>query len=229
MVARRRRRHRLPPAPDLRKLREAESPAAPQHPTIIEMITHYLGWKSGKATESTIRAYTTGLRLFSQWLSMGGVDPFADPPGALPSSVMEEYIGWMQKRPSLRTGQPLSIRSIALYHSAVVDLFKYATRRGWLPSRFNWVDMKASAAERLGKVPAQPAQFDPRIPLLVTYVDQLSLPHTHLLRGRAHLELLRDRALMHLLLSSGMTKSEVVSLDRTQIDDASDDSTVICG
>jgi hypothetical protein len=43
----------------------------------------------------------------------------------------------MQKRPSLRTGQPISIRSIALYHAAVVDLFKYAARRGWLPSRFN--------------------------------------------------------------------------------------------
>lgn len=188
MVVRRRRRQRLPPAPDLRKLREAESSAAPQHPTIIEMITHYLDWKSGKATESTIRAYTTGLRLFSQWLSMGGVDPFTEMPDALPSSVMEEYIGWMQKRPSLRTGQPISVRSVALYHAAVVDLFKYAARRGWLPSRFNWVDMKASAAERLGKVPTQPAQFDRRIPLLVAYVDQLLLPHTHLRRGRAHLE-----------------------------------------
>lgn len=34
---------------------------------------------------------------------------------------------------------------------------------------------------------------------------------------------------MHLLLSSGMTKSEVVSLDRIQIEDARDDSTVIVG
>jgi integrase/recombinase XerC len=61
------------------------------------------------------------------------------------------------------------------------------------------------------------------------YVDQLSLPHAHLRKGRAHLELLRDRALMHLLLSSGMSKAEVVSLDRTHIEDAWDDSTVIEG
>jgi hypothetical protein len=78
MVVRRRRRQKLPSAPDLRKLKDAEASAAPEQPTIIEMIRHYLDWKSGKATENTIKAYTTGLRLFSRWLSMGGVDPFTD-------------------------------------------------------------------------------------------------------------------------------------------------------
>lgn len=63
----------------------------------------------------------------------------------------------------------------------------------------------------------------------MAYVEQLSPPHAHLRKGRAHLELLRDRALMHLLLSSGMTKAEVASLDKTHIEDARYDSTVIVG
>jgi site-specific recombinase XerD len=193
------------------------------------MIRQYLGWKSGRASENTVTAYTTALRLFSQWLSLGGVDPSTDTADALPGSVMDEYIVWMRRRPSSRSGQPISAGSVALYHAAVVDLFKYAARRGWLPSRFNWVEMKASAAETLGTIPMRQAQFDRRIPLLVAYVDQLSLPHTHLRKGRAHLELLRDRGLMHLLLSSGMSNGEVVSLDRSQIEDASDDSALIVG
>ena len=130
-----------------------------------------------------------------------------------------------RRTPKTRNSRVLSVR---FFPTADCRLCCGERSHG-LPGRFNCVDMKASAAERLGKVPAQPAQFDRRIPVLVTHVDQLSLPHTHLRRDRAHLELLRDRALMHLLLSSGMTKSEVISLDRTQIDDASDDSTVIVG
>ena len=114
-------------------------------------------------------------------------------------------------------------------NAAVADLFKYAARRGWLPDRFNWVEMRASAAETLGTIPTRSAQFDRRIPLLVAYVDQLSLPRDHQRTGRAHLELLRDRALMHLLLSSGMTNAEVVSLDRTHIEDARNDSAIILG
>jgi Phage integrase, N-terminal SAM-like domain len=193
MAVRRRRRRALPSVPDLRKIRDEEPPAAPEQPTIIEMIRHYLDWKSGRASENTISTYTSGLRLFSQWLILGGVDPVTDTADALPGSVMDEYIVWMRRRRSIRTGQPISASSVALYHAAVVGLFKYAARRGWLPARFNWVEMKASAAETLGKIPTRPAQFDRRIPLLVAYVDQLSLPHAHLRKGRAHLELLRDR------------------------------------
>jgi hypothetical protein len=147
MALRRRRRRTLPAAPDLRKLRDAETPAAPEQLTISEMIRHHLDWKAARAADNTLKAYRTGLRLFSQWLSLGGVDPLTATADALPRSVMDEYIVWMRERPSLRTGQPISVRSVALYHAAVVDLFKYAARRGWLPDRFNWVEMRASAAE----------------------------------------------------------------------------------
>jgi site-specific recombinase XerD len=229
MAVRLRRRGRLPATPNLRSLRDAESFPVAEQPTIDEIVKQYLDWKSSGASKNTIGAYTTGLRLFSRWLTGGGIDPSTDAADALPRSVMDEYIAWMRKRPSLRTGMPISARSVALYHAAVVDLFKYAARRGWLPSRINWVEMKANATETLGKIPTQSAQFDPHIPELVAYVDQLPLPQEHRRHGRAQLELLRDRALMHLLVSSGMSKSEVVALDRTHIEDAWNDSTVIIG
>jgi hypothetical protein len=151
------------------------------------MIRLYLNWKSHMAAENTIKSYTSGLTLFSHWLRLGGVDPMTDIADALPSSVMDEYIRWMRRRPSLRTGRPISANSVALYHAAVLDLFKYAARRGWLPGRFNWVEIQANAAETLGKIQTRSAEFDRRIPLLVVHVDQLLLPHVHLRKGVARI------------------------------------------
>jgi site-specific recombinase XerD len=219
----------LPAVPDLRRLRAAEDSATPERPTIAEIVQRYLAWKSGKAAKDTIRTYTDALRLFGEWLSMAGIDAFTEDADALPTSVMEEYIVWARQRPSKRSGRPQAPSSVALYYAAVTDLFRFAARRKWLPDRFRWAEMKADAQETLGKIPKRSARHDRRIPLLVDYVDNLPLPSVEQRNGISRLELLRNRALMHLLLSSGMRREEVTTLNRTDVEEGWAESAVIVG
>src|SRR6266545_3260942 len=217
----------LPAVPDLRAMRAAEDRTTPERPTIAAIVQQYLEWKRGSAAKHTMRTYTDALRHFAEFLAMSGIDAFVEDADALPASILEAHITWLRQRPTRRTGQAPRPTTVAVYHSAVLDLFKYAVRRRLVPEeRFRWAEMAANAAETLGKVPKRSARHDRRIPLLVAFVDNLPLtgrrPKTcvancwqsqfgkacdHEQRsaraGQCQLELLRDRALLHLLLSSG--------------------------
>jgi len=219
----------LPAVPDLRKLRAAEDAATLERPTIAEIVECYLAWKSSKVAKHTTRTYINALYLFGQWLAMCGINVFEEHVDVLPTSVIDEYIVWMRQRPSKRSGKPLAQTSVALYCAAVTDLFKFAARRRFLPERFHWAEMKADAQETLGKISKRSARHDRRIPLLVAYVDQLPLPSVEQRKGISRLELLRNRALMYLLLSSGMRREEVTTLNRTDVDGGWAESAVIVG
>jgi integrase/recombinase XerD len=73
------------------------------------------------------------------------------------------------------------------------------------------------------------ARHDRRVPLLVAYVDNLPMPDASQRGGISRLELLRDRALLHLLLSSGMRREEVLTLNRADIEEGWATSAVIIG
>jgi integrase/recombinase XerD len=89
--------------------------------------------------------------------------------------------------------------------------------------------MTANADETLGKVPRLSARHDRRIPLLVAYVDQLPAPDAAARCGLSRIELLRNKALLHPLLSSGMRREEVTTLNRTDVEDGWATSAVIIG
>jgi hypothetical protein len=111
-----------------------------------------------------------------------------------PVAILEQHIVWLRQRPSVRSGRPLAKTAVATYHAAVLDCFKWATRRKLVSDRFRWAEMAANAAETLGKVHKRSARHDRRIPLLVAYVDSLPLPDVRQRLGISRLELLRDRA-----------------------------------
>jgi hypothetical protein len=56
--------------------------------------------------------------------------------------------------------------------------------------------MRAGLAMVTGKHKVRSPRIDPRLPVIVTYVDGLPLPSTGQRGGFAQLELLRDRALL---------------------------------
>ena len=147
---------------------------------------------------------------------MSGINPFEETADALPASILEEWIVWCRKRPMHRTGRPLGPASVQTYFYAVSGCFKWAARRKLLPERFRWAEMFANATETLGKLYSRSARHDRRVPLLVAYVDNLPMPDAGKRLGVSRLELLRDRALLHLLLSSGMRREEVLTLNRAR-------------
>jgi len=162
-----------------------------------------------------------------------GINAFEETAEVLPASILEEWIGWCRKRPMHRSGRPLGPASVQTYFYAVSDCFKWAARRKLLPERFRWAEMAANAAETLGRLYWRSARHDRRVPLLVAFVDNLAMPPMAASRGNrasnACLELLRDRALLHLLLSSGMRRKEGLTLNRADIEEGWAATAVIIG
>ena len=58
-----------------------------------------------------------------------------------------------------------------------------------------------------------------RLVLIVTHVDAIELPVDERPGGQARLELLRDRALIRTLFTSGMRREEVANLSRADVQD----------
>jgi site-specific recombinase XerD len=227
------RAHVLPPGPDLRALRLAEDDTTVQRPTIAAIVERYLEWMAGNAAKDTVRTYTDSLRHFGAFLAMSGINAFEETADVLPATILEEWIVWCRKRPMHRGGRPLGPASVQTYFYAVSGCFKWAARRKLLAERFRWAEMFANATETLGKLYWHSARHDRRVPLLVAYVDAVPMPPMAASPGAREgakcLELLRDRALLHLLLSSGMRRQEVLTLNRDQIEDGWATSAVIIG
>jgi integrase/recombinase XerD len=219
----------LPALPDLRALRAAEDSTTPDRPTLAAIVARYLEWKAGNSSKHTIRTYRDGLRHFAKFLALSGIRGFEEDADVLPASILEQWIIWVRQARHPRGGGQLKPATVATYLYAVSDLFKWATRRKLVPERFRWAEMTANAAETLGKVPRLSARHDRRIPLLVAYVDQLTTPQVAARCGRSHVELLRNQALLHLLLSSGMRRAEVTMLNRGDVDDGWTTSALIIG
>lgn len=219
----------MPAAPDLRALRAAEDRTTPERPTIAAIVERYLEWKARTASRNTHRTYTDGLRRFAEFLTLSGIDAFQENADVLPVSVLDQHILWLRDRPSQRSGRPLAQTAIATYHAAVLDCFKWAASRKLVSERFRLAEMGASAAETLGKVHKRSARHDRRIPLLVAYVDNLPLPDATQRNGISRIELLRNRALLHLLFSSGMRREEVLTLNRADLEGGWASSAIIVG
>ena len=154
--------------------------------------------------------------------------PLTDMADALPSSVMEDTSAGCGSVHLCEQASPFRSVGRRILSRRRCRPVQVRCARGVVARRFNWIDIKASAAESLARSRATSSLRPAYSAARGLCRPVVAASHTSA-QGPAHLELLRDRALMHLLLSSGMTKSEVVSLDRTQIEDASDDSTVILG
>ena len=68
-----------------------------------------------------------------------------------------------------------------------------------------------------GKRKYRSPRIDPNLPRILTYIDNLPLPDWSERKGASRLELLRDRALLHVLFYSGMRRAEVASLNRQDV------------
>jgi site-specific recombinase XerD len=67
------------------------------------------------------------------------------------------------------------------------------------------------------------------VPLLVAYVDNLPMPDAGKCLGVSRLERLRDGAPLHMLLSSGMRREGILTLNRADVEDGWRASAAIIG
>jgi site-specific recombinase XerD len=161
----------------------------------------------------TRATYASALRRFVEFLETRGPNPAARPVQALPPEIAEEYHTWL-------VGQYGRERraTVVTYLAALRAFLRFLDRRGWLPPATSYERLRDRLAEVLGRGQYRTPRIDRGLPLVVLYADDLPLPD-----GAddsiARLTLLRDRALLHVLYSSGMRREEASRLNREDLED----------
>ncbi len=166
--------------------------------TVERFLAHLQG-----VSENTRAAYRAGLALAVQSEL------------AINTDILQRFGQILEKRRFARTTRQL-------YLTALRRLLEWLEAEDLLPGDFSRARAIARLKTAQGKARMgyRHRQPDPELPRIVTYYDSLPLPSpTDPTSARRHLELLRDRAIMHTLYASAGRVSEIASLTRAQVAD----------
>jgi site-specific recombinase XerD len=170
----------------------------------------------------TRATYASGLRRFVEYLHVRSADPETLLTSDLPLATVEEYHTWLvgqygrERRPTVVT-----------YLAALRAMCRFLDRRGWAAPESSYERVRERLAEVVGRGQYRTPRIDRRLPLIVVTADELPLPARATTAQR--LTLLRDRALLHVLYSSGMRREEVSRLDRDDVEDGRRGEALITG
>ena len=186
----------------------------PAYPTLAQIEQRFLASIAFQSPRTGM-TYRDGMLRFDHFLAAAGVDPFsmtADD-AQLPDDILEHFFRWLSESGYKRG-------SIEAYLGGAKAFWRFATAKRLVPPRFSYDAMRAGLALVMGKRQVRSPRIDARLPLIVTHVDGLPLPpDTEPWGAMRLLELLRDRALLHVLFYSGMRRAEVASLNRQDVQD----------
>jgi site-specific recombinase XerD len=118
--------------------------------------------------------------------------------------------------------------TVATYVAGVRAFLRFCARRHLLHGDVSFEEIRDNLREVMGRVPYRTPRIDDRLVLIVTHVDQLTLP-TAEGSSQGRLELLRDRAILHTLFTTGMRREEVSSLNRVDLQDGHARQALITG
>jgi site-specific recombinase XerD len=158
----------------------------------------------------TTDTYREALRRFGRFLASAGIDPFSTTAEVLPPDILEHFFRWLSDAGYSRS-------SIETHTAGMKAFLRFAVAKRLVPPHFSYDAVREGLRQVMGKRKYRSPRIDPRLALIVTYVDNLPLPPESERGGVRLLELLRDRALLHVLFYSGMRRAEVVSLTRQDV------------
>lgn len=119
--------------------------------------------------------------------------------------------------------------TIATYVAGVRAFLRFCARRHLLAADVTFEELRDNVREVMGRVPYRTPRIDQRLVLIVTHVDAIELPPADQAGGQSRLELLRDRALIRTLFTSGMRREEVSNLSRADVQDGHSRQALITG
>ena len=105
---------------------------------------------------------------------------------------------------------------------------RFLSRRHLLGNGISFEALHEQARAVLDHVPYRPPRVDSRLPEIILYVKSIPLPDPVSL-WQSHVEVLRDRALILTLFSTGMRREEASRLDRADVDDGWSSQAIIRG
>lgn len=176
--------------------------------------------EAGVQSIKTEMTYRSGLRLFADWLqhySYSGYDldtPWPLGPETLSTSVILKYRNWLLANRSQSTA--------TTYMAAITGYLNFLDGMDMLPDSIQLGKLQRQLARRQSDRNQAETVIDldaarQSIPSIVRYYSELHLPDDGDNYGR-RLSLLRDRALVAVLYSTAARISEVIALNKTNVD-----------
>lgn len=172
----------------------------------------------------TASTYRNALGRFHEMLVAVGQEPDQVHTDALTADLLERFYLWLT-----RSYGRENRFTVATYVAGVRAFLRFCARRHYLSPDVSFEEIRDNLREVMGRVPYRTPRIDDRLVLVVTHVDQLPLPSADQAAGQARLELLRDRAILHTLFTSGMRREEVANLTRADLQDGHARQALITG
>lgn len=188
-------------------------------PSVAEAYADFLQVLAVGKTARTVITYRVAGNRFLRFLQSTGIDTATLPTLSLPPDAVERFVVSL----AAEHGPGSALNT---YLSAVKSFYRYLGARRVLPRGVTYELLCLRLNEIVGRVRYQTRRIDRRLPLVVGAVLQAETPAiTTGTRARMtspaerELWLLRDRALILTLWSTGARVAEVVGLNRDDIDD----------
>lgn len=187
--------------------------------------------EAGLRSVRTENTYRSGLRLFADWLQhFGHVEYSLDDhwplnPARLTTAVILTFRNWLMANRSRST--------VTTYTSAVVGYLHFLDGQDQLPEAVQLGKLQRQLSRRQVERNQAESVIDldharQEMPFIVTYYDSLPLPEENDPYNR-RLSLLRDRALVKMLYSTAARISEIVALNRSNVDNGRSTYATITG
>lgn len=177
--------------------------------------------------EKTEATYRYGLQAFAQFLAkQSNSQAQVIDTSQLPADTLTQFRHWM------RHERGLSRRSEGTYLAAAIRYIEWLDANelmtGDITSSRLKLNLRNSRGRRRVGYKTQPIKES--VPLILQFYDQSVLPDPSTPRGRRQrLSILRNRAIVHTLMGTGLRAKELTSLRRSDCADGNGDKMLITG
>jgi site-specific recombinase XerD len=172
----------------------------------------------------TAATYRSALGRLHEYLGSIGVESALYHTAEIRADLLEQLYLWLT-----RVYGRDDRFTVATYVAGVRAFLRFCARRHLLAPDVSFEELRDNVREVMGRVPYRTPRIDQRLVLIVTHVDGLQLPTGEQYGGAARLELLRDRALVRTLFTTGMRREEAANLSRSDVQDGRARQALITG
>jgi site-specific recombinase XerD len=200
------------------------APTVERESCFVDLEDRFL-WEVIARSPETRRNYKTALGVFKPFLAETRSAAWETAgPSVLDVEVLKDFYLWLVDgygRDQLGT--------VATYTVGATAFLRFLARTGRLPGDVSLEQMREQLRAVRQKAPYRSPRIDGRLPLLVEHVMSIPLPSASDRKGLKLLEVLRDKALILLLYSSGIRRLEASRANRTDCDDGRADRLIVFG
>ncbi len=184
---------------------------AERYPTLAAAIAAFDATLAAKSPR-TATNYRSAVNRLCEFLRESDLDPQTLTTDHLSATLLEDFYTWLLSV----YGRDRRNTSVT-YTAGARALVRFLDRRRWLHPDLSYERMKDGASALIGRVPYRTPRVDDAVALVVLYVNTLPVAPATPTNERARLALLRDKALLNTLYTTGMRRAELASLDRADI------------